>query len=336
MYKKDRPDGKPQERGAYLDNERHGTWTWYDEGQWSRREQHFEAGWPHGPERAWYEGEILGSKCSWHRGRMHGEEETFSETGEPRFKGEWLHGFPVGEHHHWDDEGAETTTRYVNGLPEAVAHDEELRAKVLKQLAKAKNEYKKHDAVRDPLGYDQAGPYLLHLWREGHLDLPADSDLHELLGEAHWLMSGEELVAFLRAASRREDAEFFEGWPRGVDELAMRVYARDPEPLDKAWKSLKGRTRQGAALVRARFGHDVGDALHDALPSLVNKHVHNYGIAETLLWPNEEGEPVEQRLFDDNGTTALFETFIDFFGGREAWGAALRREVDSILIKQHS
>ena len=66
---------------------------------------------------------MLAFKRNFVFGQKHGEEEVFNEEGRPTFKGEWQHGFPVGEHIAWDAAGSETRTRYRDGLREELFED---------------------------------------------------------------------------------------------------------------------------------------------------------------------------------------------------------------------
>lgn len=76
-------------------------------------------------------------------------------------------GCGVGTHLAWDDEGNETRTVFIDGLPEEVTADGKLRKQVLAKLRKARDSYAKEAALGDLVEYSLKGPYLLHPLREG-------------------------------------------------------------------------------------------------------------------------------------------------------------------------
>lgn len=320
-------DGSQRARGQWLDDKKHGTWTWWHEGKWEKYEKSFHRDWPHGLEQGWYPDGILGLKRRWHMWQKHGLEEIFDEKGKPRFKGEWKNGIPVGEHISWDDDGKENRTLFVRGLPEVLTTDEKKRNKILKKIAKAKDDFGKQDALINNLDSDQDGPYLYYLWKEGHLDVPKDPDLQEILCKAHGLMDGQDLADYLKEAKLGSYGTIFPWWTSYLDELVMRVYARDPDPVDAIWESLSQQKKLGVALVRARFSKDPGDVLEKkGMKFLVKQHVENNGIGPHILWPDENGLIIEKDLFKGytGEPTELFAKFIEWFGGFDAWVEALR------------
>ncbi|HSA21832.1 MAG TPA: hypothetical protein P5076_10305, partial [Myxococcota bacterium] len=326
-YRWDLEDGSPRARGAYLDDKYHGAWTWWREGAWEKLERAFDRGAQHGPEAAWFPGGQLALRRGFCRGEKHGLEEVFDPTGKLTYRGEWLHGQAVGEHLHLDEAGQEVRGLYVDGLPEEVRADAKGREKVLKKLKKAKDHYAKADALGERVEYGQRAAFLLHLWRGGHLDVPADPDLWELLCEVDELVRGEEVVAFLRAAQTKDAyATVLPGWPDSLDRLVMEVYAREPGPIDAARDSLPGPMRAGVALVQARFGKSAGDTLKGLLPALAAAHVER-GLGPDIWWPGEGGLPEQRKLFlDYQGTrTELFDRLLGFFGPYEDFVAELEK-----------
>lgn len=324
-YKWDLEDGSPRARGQWLDDQFHGAWVWCREGEWEKLERGYDRGAYHGKELAWRSGGKLGLKRSWVLGKKHGEEETFDAVGRPTYKGQWNEGHPVGTHVSWDAERKETRTAYVDGIPQSLAEDAKLRDKVVKKLKKAKDNYAKYDVLREHVDSSYADAYLVHLWRGGHLDLGRDPDLWEQLSNAEALLSGEDLIAFLKAAKLPEDnGPILPYWPEYLDKLAMGVYRRDPAPIDAAWEALPGKVKKGVAFVRARFGRNVGATLQGELAALVAKHVDQYGLGR-VLWPDETGKLESRELYSDSrGTkTPYFDKVLSLFGTYDEWCSAL-------------
>ncbi len=326
-YEQDDENGQPLARGAYVDDGHQGHWTWWRQPEHEKLERGYDRGAHHGVETAWFPGGQLAFQRGWHRGAKHGDEEVFDKAGQPTFKGQWRFGHPVSEHITWSG-GEAQRSKFVDGLPVGVVDDQKVRDQVLKKLKKAKDAYAKRDAITDAgVEYAHRAAYLRHLWRDGHVDVGADHELWETFAEAAGLMSGDDVARFLKEATAKgAHSEVLPGWGRELDVLVMQVYARDPAPIDAVAASLPKPLQRGLAFVRARFGHDIGNALHDALSDVVDLFVEHNTFDETS-WPDAEGNVRRQKLFSDyRGTrTPLFDQVVAWLGGEERWLAELAK-----------
>lgn len=333
----DLEDGTPRARGQFLDNERHGAWTWWREGDHERLERGHHRGSFHGREAAWFVGGQLAFQRSWHFGQRHGDEEIFDKAGKPMFKGTWHRGFAVGTHSTWDN-GTEKRVAFVDGLPPELVNNAKQREQTKKKLAKAKDSYKKRDVLQEVAGYGHEAPFLLSLWRAGDVDVAADPELWEVLAAAAPLMTGADVARLLTTAKPDKDrhAPLFAGWANDLDRIVLDVYARDAGPIDACVDDLPPPFRLGVDLVRARFGHDVGKRLHKGMPLFVAKHME-YG-GDEILWP-EDGRVVSRRLRKDHAgePTPLFFQVIEWFGGLDRFvdgvRAAALKEADEAVSR---
>ncbi len=192
----------------------------------------------------------------------------------------------------------ELTTKWSEWVEE-FRRDEGRIKKVVKRTPPTRNSYAKVSAIRNAVDYEQGAAFAIFLHREGHRDLAADPDLWELVLEAQELLTGEELVEFLRRAPVPEWTYGpLPGWPVVLDELVMRVFLRDPDPLRDV-TGLSREYQEGVRLVRARCGDEVevGDP-----SSLAERFARTYfvdqRIGERVFWPTEDGvEEVDLDLF---------------------------------------
>jgi hypothetical protein len=171
----------------------------------------------------------------------------------------WRYGSPVGVHVDRDADGTESRTEFVDGVPRELADDARKRARVLRAATNPRKDYyQRADAIGGIVDYEWRSAYVVHLWRAGHLDLPAQRRLWGFI--APGLLSGADLVTFLRAAGfqvAEQDACVVPGWSGCLDEIVMEVYGRDPAPLDEAWRSLPDWARDGRGRRRRRLHHAV-------------------------------------------------------------------------------
>jgi antitoxin component YwqK of YwqJK toxin-antitoxin module len=324
-YSWDTEAGEPRARGAFWHGQRDGEWEWHGEPNHERMVRGYRRGTQHGEDAGWYHGGQLAYRRHYFCGYKHGDENTFYADGSPKFSGTWQWGVPVGEHRSYTEDGAETVTTFTRGIAN-LPTDKKL-ASLAKKLAKAKDHWKKQDAIGNVVEYGERAYLAYHLWKEGIYDVAGDPELWELLGSGlAGLFTGEDIVAFLGAAAEHDNGSHLPYWPWHLDRLVMRVYARDPKPIDAAWESLPDHTKKGVAFVRARFGKEIGDTLADEMGALAFKHAKKYGIGDRVLWPDETGTFIdERRLFDQpfREPTQHFEPFIEIFGGVDRWVAEL-------------
>lgn len=319
-------DGSPRARGEYWHGQRHGNWEWHHEPNHERMIRGHHRGSNHGEDAGWYPGGQLAYRRFFHRGQKHGQEQTFHPDGAPQFKGTWEYGTAVGEHHQWDADGNLTTTVWENGFEVGTLPTEKKLAGLVKKLQKAKDEYAKSDAIGNVAEWSQRPALVYDLWKSGLYDVPKDPDLWELLGD-FGAFGGSDVVEFLETATNENVwGGHLPYWARTMDRLVMKVYARDPEPIEAGWKELPDLNRKGVAFVRARFGKDTDGLLSDEMGALAKRHAENYGLEDRVLWPTEEGFVEEQHLFEgpERTPTALFDEFIGLFGTHEQWTAALK------------
>lgn len=330
----DLEDGRPRVRGQFEHGARVGDWTWWHEPKHAKLIRGYGQG-RKTEEAAWFTEDQLAYRFFQDAsGRKHGLEEAFHEDGRPKFQGAWSHGIAVGEHTTWTEDGAATREAFVYGLPESVRKDLKKAKRVAKQLAKARDNYKKNDVLREAVDYGLAGPYLVYLWREKLYDVAQDPKTWSQLKESAGAFDGAMLMELLSSLPGDSfetgyTPPHLQYWPGELDALVMDVYLRDPGPIDAGWKALPPSMRKGVASCIARFGTDIGDTLHGELDALVLTHVKHYGLQATILWPSENATHIEERrLFDDTTGrhTPLFERYVGWFGGFDAWLERLRAE----------
>lgn len=314
------PDGQLRSRGDFFEGKHHGRWVWRDTDGWERLEKGFHRGYNHGDEAAYRAGGVLAERRGWYFSKRHGIEERFDADGQLIFRGEWRFGYPVGTHTSGD-----TTETFVDGVPLSLVEDSDKREKLLARLAARPGRAEPRDILRDAIEYPYAAPYLVHLWRQG-FDLSADPQLWDMFADAAPLLSGQDVVEFLRQTRpvNEEAGTILPHWPEPFDRLVLDVYPRDPKPIDAALPSLPERIRKGIAFVRGRLGHEIGAVLHDDLPSVVRQYTSNYG--PRVWWPEPEGLTLPSDIVDiDNTPTPLFAKLVALFGTQEEWTAEATR-----------
>jgi antitoxin component YwqK of YwqJK toxin-antitoxin module len=336
-YRWELEDGSPRAQGQYAHGDKVGDWTWWREEEHARLFRGHDKG-RTTEEAAWYEGEKLAYRFFRDASHeKHGLEERFYPDGKPRFRGEWAHGLPVGRHTSWSEDGVATDEDYELGLPASLREDAKQAEKIAKKLKKAKNNYKKYDVLRDALEYGQEGPYLVFLWKNKYHDTAHDPATWDKLKEGRAAFSGALLMEFLSSITAEEfDTGYtpphLTYWPDELDDIVMDVYLRDPAPIDAGWRSLPPAMMKGVASCIARFGAEIGKVLHGDLDHLVEHHVNNYGLRETIRWPAEGRTHIEEQQLFDRWTgrhTPLFERYISFFGGLKKWTAGLRAHAEA-------
>ena len=345
-YVWDLEDGSPRARGAFWHGTRDGDWEWHAEPKHERMTRGYYRGKHHGLEEAWYLGGQLAYSHRWEMGQRVGDWVEHWPDGSPKLKCTYENGQLVGEHREWDESGAETLTHWVEGLRQTTIDDEKLHAKVVAKVKKARDEYKKRDAIADAVEYSEAGPYLRFLWRSGKLELEAIPQLWEGL---RWKgFTPDEVMSFLRKVKKpalsKGYTEHLPAWPRELDELVCHAYARDPSAFD-GWEKLSAPVKVGVAFVKARAGEDRavwGDVLSARFDDLVKRHVREYGLGERIWWW-VDGELQEVHLYERppekqhrRQPLPRFFELIELFGTREQWAEAVLRETMKHTEKEHT
>ena len=324
-YKWDLEDGSKRARGEYWHGTRHGKWEWWQEKAHGHVERDYYRGQHSGVSKAWFHsGEVSYDKSFSAEFVQHGTQTVFYEDGSPKSKEEFVDGLKVGIQSTWDENGKQVDVTYVEGLPEKALTDKKI-ASLVKKLTKAKDEYAKSTVLEKAVDWSEKSALVLYLWRHEHYDVSKDTELWETLKESARLISGDEIITFLKNASKPKYGAQLPSWPRDLDELVMRVYLRDPDPIDDAWEKLPKHFKSGIALVRARFGKPIGDVLKKQLKAIAKLHAENYGLTADIWWPDGEGGLEYTKLFDHSrNATDLFSTFLAFFGSHEDWVLALK------------
>lgn len=334
-YVWDLEDGSPRARGAFWHGLRDGDWEWHAEPKHERMIRGYHQGNHHGHEAAWYLGGQLAYSHHWDMGQRVGEWVEHHPDGSPKLKCTYDSGHLVGEHRAWDESGTETLTVYVAGLRQSIRDDEELHAKVLAKVDKGRSEYQKRAAISDAVEYSESGPYLLHLWRSGKLELEAMPELWE--GLRHKGLTTAEVMTFLakvkQPALEKAYSEHLPFWPRELDALVCHAYASDAGAFAD-WRSLPEPAKVGVAFVMARAGEERAlweDVLAPHLDDLVKRHIRQYGLGERIWWW-VDGELREMQLYErpTDGQHRIplprFYELVAFFGDRKKWSKAVLRE----------
>lgn len=337
----DLPDGQKRARGVFVADKFHGHWTWWHEPEHERVERDYHHGQHHGVDEAWFPGGHLAYRRTWVYGRKDGLEEVYRKApgggSVLASRGEWKAGFPVGEHLEVDEAGKETRSPYVAGLSEA-ARDASVGEKALKKLKKATSSYSKVDAFGEGVEYSERAPNLLHLWRQGKVDVAGDPELWELFSQAAALLTGEEVVKLLGAITSTKEKDlghgsFLPSWSDYLDRITMVVYSTDPGPIDAAAAKLPDRMRKGVSFVQARFGRKTSLPLAKEIGELAKKHVDQWGLGQRVDWPDQDGRVIEQNVFADYkyAPTPMSAKLLGLFGTEEAWAEALRARAEAMI-----
>lgn len=335
-YVWDLEDGSPRARGAFWHGTRDGDWEWHAEPKHERTIRGYHRGKNHGHEAGWYHGGQLAYSHHWDMGQRVGEWVEHYPDGAPKLKCTYENGLLNGEHRSWDESGTETLTLWVDGLRKSIREDDALHAKVVAKVKKARDEYKKRDAIADAVEYSESAPYLLYLWRSGKLELEATPELWE--GLRFKGFAPGEVMTFLakvtKSALAKPHSNHLPGWPHAIDEWVCHEYARDKEAFAD-WTKLPAHSKVGVAFVMARAGEDRalwGDLLAPAFDDLVKRHVREHGVGERIWWW-VDGELQEAQLAERlpekqhrRQPLPRFYELIELFGDRKKWAKAVLRE----------
>ncbi len=335
----DHEDGTPSIRGHFHHDLRDGLWEWHRQPEHERMLCGYVRGAKHGEDAAWYPGGQLAYRRVWHKGDQQGLEETYYRDGSPMFKGEFHYGQPLGQHTSWDEQGKSSVISYRFGMAEGSVDPTKLQRAVVKLKKDTDASYANLEALEAVVGRRNRGRLLYQLWKEGTYDVANDHEMWEVLGDAHGLFSGGDVIAFLQQVNLNniKYGSHLPYWPNSIDQLVMRVYQRDPGPIDDGWRDLPKRIRKGVAFVLARFNKDIGDTLKGELAAVAEKHVRS--SAEECYWPVEDY--VEKlQLYKDREMTPgpRFDEFLAIFGDRAEWiehkhRAVMENPEDSSLSK---
>lgn len=326
-YVWDGPAGEPRARGGFWHGERHGDWTWHKEGALEKVVRGYDRGQNHGEEAAWYAGGQLAYRRQWKRGWRHGDTVEFYEDGSPKLRETWEHGYLHGAKKTWDAEGKETVENYTHGLSEALAAKTELMEKTAAKIAKTRDRYAKSEFLAEPVSYSELTPFLIHMVREGHIDIASEPDLWRSYVKQPHLLGVDEVIALIRTGEGDDDGytPVLPGWPGSFEEAAMRTYSRDQEAFRAAMDDLPGERKLGMAFVMARFGEDMSDVLDGRIEQLAGVHAESR-IRERFLWPDEDGHLEEVDMYDNQVPNENFDRFIEIFGSVDEWAHALLHE----------
>lgn len=265
------------------------------------RTSHYRHGVLHGERRATHPGGALAERATYVDGRLHGTLERSAPDGSPRERSTWRYGFLDGDRRIWGD-GEERTERWVRGLPAELAEDE---ARLSALRAAFADGLDPKERLRE-VAPGRARELVAHLLRRGDLDLDA---LHPVfLQGLDGLLDGADLMAVLARVERAQDgvAPLIPGWPRQLDELALRVFRLDPEPIRAGWGEVSATFRQGLAFAMARFGEGVKLDLSRPLLS----YFETGRRLATIPWPTAAG--VEPRtLWGDRGPTEAWSQLLE-------------------------
>lgn len=341
-YTCDERDGSPRARGQFVEGKLHGQWEWRNQKDHERVKRGYERGAFTGMSEAWYYGGQLAYRKEYRGGGLCGVFEEYYPDGKPKKIGEYSQertGLIRMETYAEDgtktvEEGSEKK------LPEKLLRDEKKLAKLAERLKKAKDEYKKDDILEKAAGeWSLKYPLLLHLFREDIYDLGADWELWRFLAENTHLVTGEDVAKLLRTANPKKDmhSPHIPGWPGSLDEMVMRVYAKDPEPIDAVLPELKGKLATGVKFCLARFGKDV--KVGDHAKGLAKKMVDDYGIGERILWPTGDGDVDWRDLFHGHRRdepTEHFAPFLELLTDSDSYEEAVLEAVMQRLEKEYS
>ncbi len=325
-YSRLNQDGSPKTKGWFKHGDRIGDWTYWDEQGYAKISHAFSLDVP-GTVEAWYSKDQLAYRYfleALYR-RKDGQEVSFYKDGKPKFKGEWCHDVAIGEHVTWDEDGKASRISFEYGLPESLRKNEKLAARIAKKIKKARDAYDKEGVLASEYSIEsgQEGCYLVFLWKKSLLDITANFELWYMLSNASGVFDGPMLMEFLAKAKPEKNSEdtfpYLPGWNKWLDDLVMDVYMRDPGPIDEAWHALPEKMKLGVATCLARFGKDTGELLAGHMDTLVDSYLP-HGVTDSIVWPSDDRTfLVERKFLEGNTHTAVFEEYIEFFGGMDSW-----------------
>ena len=341
-YVLDWPDGRPRVRGAFRNGERFGEWIFHqDESEPHERVEHgFLKGANHGSHRGWYHGGQLAYDRHFHRSRRVGTQKEYYADGSPKTIAEYDERGHKRRVESFDEAGKSTVSEFPSPfeLPESLVNDQAKLQKLGAKLAKLKDELDKKDAIRDVADgdYNLAGPLLLHLFRADYYDLGGDPDLWRDLTLQVGQMTGEDVAKLLRQvpdsdAKKYSLSSLLPGWHRDLDAMVMKVYLRDPGPIDAVFGELKGRVKRGLAFCLARFGNEEArKVLGDQGKAIAAKQVRD-GLGDLMLWP--KGDTIEELSLFHHGAdgskepTEHFGRFLELTSNVDTYAEAMLAEV---------
>lgn len=249
---------------------------------------------------------------------------------------------PRNAHVEWADEdgsprssGAQSAYHcapiaFIDDLPESLAQDHARLTAVAHRVQKARFSYDKSNVLAAEVSHRQTPALLVHLARQGLLDVAADQALWELYATGEALLTTAEVLEFLHAADLTADygwLDVFPDWPQPVDRLVTQRFARDPQPLRDAHNTLAPPTKRGLALVRARFDERAPLTEFGDLTQEFARFFASVSMAPVILWPTANPSvPLTPRaLFDDQAMAPNqnFDEFLALFTTPDAFGRAL-------------
>ena len=324
----DQADGRPRARGAWDRGQRTGKWTWWDEPNYEMQEREHLAGAAHGLEWARYPGGQMAFRKHYDRGRLHGTVETWGKDGKLTQRSTYAWGRLHGEHETWSGD-AHTLETYWHGVPTKLLTDDKKLDALAKKVVKAKDGYKKMETLSGAVEHGARASLLVHLWREGKLDLAKQPDLWEELSNVHELLEGSEVMGLLASAKAPDYGAHLPGWPRSLDRLAMNIALRDPQPFTRGWHGLAEPLRSGLASALLRLGAiDKEELARSGAGDLGAALAARKGqIEQNILW-KEDGRIVERELFryaGDGGyeETPAFAELVALYSTPERYARAL-------------
>ncbi len=342
-YVCDERDGSPRARGQFVDGKLDGQWEWRNQKDHELVKRGYQRGTFTGMSEAWYYGGQLAYRKEYRGGGLCGVFEEYYPDGKPKKIGEYSQDRSgLVRMETYAEDGTKTVEEgSVKGLPEKLLKDEKKLAKLAERLKKAKDEYKKDEILEKAAGeWSLKYTLLLHLFREDIYDLGADWEMWRFLAERANDLTGADVAKLLKSAKPKKDmhSPHIPGWPGSLDEMVMKVYPKDPEPIDAVLPELKGKIATGVKFCLARFGKDV--KVGNQAKGLAQKMVEGYGIEERILWPTADGTDVEERrLFTNHRRdepTEHFATFLELLTDTDSYEEAILEAAMKKCEKEYS
>ena len=342
-YVCDERDGSPRARGQFEEGKLHGPWEWRNQKNHELVRRGYDRGAFTGMSEAWYYGGQLAYRKEYRGGGLCGVFEAYDEDGKPKMIGEYASDRSgLIRMETYDADGHKTVEEGTEKkLAEKLLASESRLEKLAARLKKAKDEFKKDDVLEKAAGdYSLKYPLLLHLFRNDIYDLGADWQLWRHLAENTHLLTGDDVAKLLKTAKPKKDIHcpHIPGWPGSLDEMVMRVYPKDPEPIEAVLPELKGKLATGVKFCLARFGKEV--TLGDQAKGLADKTVNDYGVGDRILWPNEEGTEVDRiDLYEGPGRNEPSEHFgrlLELLTDSDRFEEAVMDAVMKRCAKEHS